>query len=504
MGEGAMVEMRGITKRFPGVTANAGVDFTAFGGELHALVGENGAGKTTLMRTLYGMHAPDSGEIRLFGNPVRISSPRDAISHGIGMVHQRFMLVPALTVLDNLILGDEPATFGRTDYRSARVRMTELCERFDFQLDPSTRVDGLSASGQQKLEILKALYRGARILILDEPTSVLSPQEADGLFRVLHRMAGEGMCVILISHKLRDVIAHSAKVTVLRQGRSIASCPTSETDADALAALMVGSRAKATEVDRRGVNLSGEVLLAIGGLRVRSGHGLPAVDDVDLDVRRGEIVGIAGVDGNGQRELAEAIVGLRASSGSVRLGSTEVGGMTVRRRLESGIAYIPESHSTAFAQDFPLTDNAILGRHRSAEFAHAGVTRPRAIREFAAEVVADYGVRAAGLETPVRSLSGGNQQKLVLGRTLSGCPNLLVACQPTQGLDVASSAEVHNRVVECAQSGAGVILVSHDLDEIMELSDRIVVMFKGRIAGTLSRAEATRERIGALMMGAAQ
>ena len=496
------VEMLGITKRFPGVIANDQVGFSARWGEIHALIGENGAGKTTLMNILYGLLPADSGAIKIFGQEVRITTPRQAISLGIGMVHQHFMLVQAFTVLENIILGAEPVRLGRTDYREARTRVKGLCARFQLEIDINARVGGLSVSSQQKVEILKALYRNARLLILDEPASVLAPQEAESLFRMLRGMASEGMCIILISHKLHEVMTYTDRVTVLRQGKSVACMETASTNPDELAGLMVGAGSRETPPKTAETPILEPSVLVVEDLSVMRDSGLPAVNSISLEVSRGKIVGIAGVDGNGQRELAEALIGLRPATGSARLGRLQLLGLSVRQRLDAGIAYIPEDRRFAVMPDACIEDNAILGRHWSPAFARSGFLKQGAVRSHANALIDKYDIRAGRPEMPVRYLSGGNQQKLVLGRALSGEPRLLIACQPTRGLDVNAAAEVRDHLrAECAR-GAGVLLISYDLDEILDLSDRIIVMLRGGMVGALRRQEANREILGALMVGA--
>jgi len=495
------VEMLRITKRFPGVWANDGADFYARWGEVHALVGENGAGKTTLMNVLYGLHLLDSGEIKVSGTRVEITSPRDAITLGIGMVHQQFMLVNAFTALENIILGAEPVQLGRTDYRRAEKTILETCKRFQLPVDLHAKVGDLSVSSQQKVEILKALYRDARILILDEPTSVLAPQEAESLFAMLRRMAGEGMCVILISHKLRDVMDHADRVTVLRRGRSVACMETASTTAEDLARLMVGEDADLELMERRAPSGESDVL-AVRDMSAQGDSGVRAVSGISFEVRAGEILGVAGVDGSGQRELAEALIGLTKASGSAVLDGKELLGTSVRERLEAGIAYVPEDRRFAVVPDYSIRDNAILGLHFERPFARNGILNPGAARECASTLIADFDIRAVGDEMPVRFLSGGNQQKLVLGRSLHRKPRLLIACQPTRGLDVNAAAEVHRHLLAECSRGAGILLVSYDLDEILSLSDRVLVMYHGRSAGILAREEADREKIGGLMLGA--
>lgn len=498
------VEMLRITKRFPGVLANDRVDFSARWGELHALIGENGAGKTTLMNVLYGLHRSDSGDIRISGQHVEVATPRDAIALGIGMVHQHFMLVHAFTALENTILGAEPVNLGRTDYHLAESKVRESCERFRLHVDLRAKVADLSVSSQQKVEILKALYRDARILILDEPTSVLAPQEAESLFEMLRRLTAEGMCVILISHKLHEVMAYADRVTVLRQGKSIGCVETASTSPNELARLMVGADVEAAPAKSRTVAQDQLPILSVRDLAVAGSSDVPAVSSMSFEVYPGEVLGIAGVDGNGQRELAEALVGLRKATGSVLLDGRELLDMPVRRRLESGLAYVPEDRRLAVVPECSMQDNAILGLHRERAFARYGVLSPTAARVHAAALIDRFDIRAIGPGMPVRFLSGGNQQKLVLGRALCREPRLLIACQPTRGLDVNAAAEIHRHLLAECDRGAAVLLVSYDLDEILSLSDRILVMFQGRAAGVLSREEANRGNVGALMLGAGQ
>lgn len=497
------VEMRAITKRFPSVIANDKVDFTAYQGELHALIGENGAGKTTLMNILYGMLTPDHGEIRIFGKPVRIQSPRDAISLKIGMVHQRFMLVQAFTALENIILGCEPTHLLQTDYHSAEKRLREICEQFGLYVDLHARVADLSVSSQQKVEILKALYRQARILILDEPTSVLAPQEVESLFAMLRRLVEDGMCIILISHKLREVLGYSDRVTVLRHGKSVACLETTSTTAEELTRLMVGSEGN-FEIPRQAtktVDLTSEPILKVSNLRVIGESGVPAVNGLSFELYPGEILGVAGIDGNGQRELAEALIGLRKGLGSIKLDGREIIGMSVRQRLKLRIAYIPEDRRFALLLENRIIDNAILGSHWEEPIAKAGILNIRACREHASRLIENLNIRAIGPEMAAGQLSGGNQQKLVFGRALEREPRLLIASQPTCGLDVSASAEVRMRLIEACNQGAGILLISYDLDEILSLSDRVMVMFQGRIAGILKGEEATPQNVGALMLG---
>lgn len=501
--EPTAVDMRKITKSFPGVIADRQVDFTARWGEIHALIGENGAGKSTLMKVLYGSYLPDSGEIRVSDVSVSIKSPGDAIRLGIGMVHQRFMLIPAFTALENVILGSEPVRKGRIDYSAAENTVKEICGRLDLDINLNAKVSSLSVSSQQKVEILKALYRKARILILDEPTSILAPRETENLFLMLRRMASEGMCIILISHKLSDVMAYTDRVTILRQGMSVASMNTGSTNPEEMARLMVGQDAGVIPAARHNPEGSRRSVLMVRGLCADGDSGRTAVDGVDFDLCGGEIVGVAGVDGNGQRELAEAIFGLRRASGSVSFVGRELTGMPVKDRISLGMAYIPEDTDNAVIPDFNIDENAILGSQSDSRFTRFGIINRRSIESYAAGIISEYKVKSTGTDMPVRMLSGGNQQKLILGRALESRPKLLVASQPTRGLDVNAAGEIHRRLTEQASGGSTVLLISYDLDEILSLSDRIMVMYKGRIVRILDRNEADREIIGALMLGAA-
>ncbi|MHB1000094.1 MAG: ABC transporter ATP-binding protein [Armatimonadota bacterium] len=502
--QASAVEMVDITKSFPGILANDRVRFSAGWGEVHALIGENGAGKSTLMKVLYGMYKPDSGEIRVDGKTTVIASPHDAINLGIGMVHQKFMLVQAFTALENIILGMEPSRKGRIDYRSAESAIRDICTKLNLEIDLNSKVCDLSVSSQQKIEILKALYRRAHILILDEPSSILAPQEAENLFLMLRKMAREGMCVILISHKLSDVMKYTDRVTVMRQGRSIDSMRTGTTSAGQLARMMVGADTAEVYAGDRASTADHLPVLAVRDLVVTDNAGKRVVDSADFNIYSGEILGVAGVDGNGQRELAEALAGLRKASGSIRFGETELAGLSVRERLDCGIAYIPEDPVHAVVPDFTITENSILGSHGHPPFVSKGMIDGRAAESHAEEIIGEFNVKASGTDMPVRLLSGGNQQKLVLGRTLTRKPKLIIASQPTRGLDINAAADIHRRLLDAAspESGTGILLISYDLDEILAVSDRIMVMYKGRIVRILDRDQADRETIGALMLGA--
>jgi general nucleoside transport system ATP-binding protein len=495
--------MRGITKRFPGVVANEAVDFEAAAGEVHALLGENGAGKSTLSNILTGLYQPDDGEIRLYGEPVRFGSPSDAIDAGIGMVHQHFRLVPPFTVAENVVLGDhrhDGAHF-LIDQRAIGRRVLELGRRYSLAVDPRARIWQLSLGEQQRVEILKSLYKEARILILDEPTAVLTPQESRQLFGTIRAMADDGRTIIFISHKLHEVKAVADRVTILRGGRTVATVPAAEATPRSLAALMVGREIELGRRNRR--HDVGETCLEVDELSTDGDRGLPAVKGVSLAVRRGEIVGVAGVAGNGQRELAEAIAGVRwPTSGTIRVAGKKLKGGDAREAIAAGIAYVPEDRlGTGLAPGLSVADNVVLKSYRRPPASRGPFLILRRIRELAEAVMRRYDVRASGPDAPVRQLSGGNLQKVVLGREFSGDPAVLVAASPTRGLDVAGIETVHAYLREAAEGGVGVLLISEDLDEIRALADRIAVMYEGAVVGEREAETATVEELGLLMAG---
>jgi simple sugar transport system ATP-binding protein len=503
----AAVELRGITKRFPGVVANDGVHFEAAEGEVHALLGENGAGKSTLSNILTGLYHPDEGQIFLGGKPVTFSSPRDALDAGIGMVHQHFRLVPPFTVAENVILGDQSAEGRRFMVNPRRIErnVAELGKRYRIAVDPGARIWQLSLGEQQRVEILKALYRQARILILDEPTAVLTPQESESLFETLRVMAGEGRTVIFISHKLHEVKAVADRVTVLRDGKTIETVDTASASPRSLAALMVGREVSLSERVERDGDI-GPPVLEVSGLAALGDRGAEALRDVDLTVHAGEIVAIAGVAGNGQRELAETITGMRApSGGDVKVDGRRLRGGDAREAIRAGIAHVPEDRlHTGVAPSLSIASNVVLKSYRGKHIALGPLLRLRTIREHAAHLIHRYDVRGGGPDLPARRLSGGNLQKVVLAREFHGDPRVLVVASPTRGLDVAAIETVHRYLREAASSGVGVLLISEDLDEILALADRIAVLFEGRIAGELDAGEATVEEIGLLMAGGGQ
>ena len=498
------LEMRAITKRFPGGTlANDSIDLDLGEREIHALLGENGAGKSTLMNILYGLVTPDEGEIRIDGKPVAIQGPSDAIARGIGMVHQHFMLVPVLTVAENVVLGQEVTNGGQVlDMGAAERRIHELAERLGFTVEPRARVDQLSLGQQQRVEILKAIYRGARILVLDEPTAVLTPQETREIFEVLRRLRDEGTSIIFISHKLDEVLEIADRITVIRRGKVVGTRKPAETNENELAELMVG-RAVSLRVDR-GQSHPGDVALEVTGLRAQDDRRHEVCQGVDLTVRAGEIVGIAGVGGNGQDELVECIVGLRKpTTGTIRLAGRDITRLSVEERRDFGIAYVPADRQRfGLVLPYLLPDNFVLTRYGEVPYAagFGGFIRQfRPIRTEATRLAKEFDVRSSSLDVPASTLSGGNQQKVVVAREFRHDLKLLVIDQPTRGLDVGSIEFIHKQVIERRDAGVGVLLVSAELDEVLDLSDRILVMYRGRIVGSFAAADAQREKVGLLM-----
>lgn len=472
-----LVYMKGITKRFPGVVANDGVNFDLKAGEVHALLGENGAGKSTLMSILTGLYRPDEGELHIEGRPVRFASPREAIRAGIGMVHQHFKLVGPLTVAENVVLGETDGLL--LDRKAIARKIREVSEAYGLKVDPEARVDLLSVGEQQRVEILRLLYRGARVLILDEPTAVLTPQEAEALFATLRAMASRGNGVIIITHKLHEVMAVSDRCTVLRHGRSIGTVETAHTTPAGLTEWMVG---RSVSLERYKAPVEpGPAALAVQDLWVNGERGTAAVRGATLQVHRGEILGIAGVAGNGQRELAEAIAGLR----KVTRGSVKTDGR---------LAYVPEDRlGTGLVPNLDLADNAYLRAFRSGSMADRWT--------FVSSLLERFDVRAASVKTPVKLLSGGNQQKLIVGRELLTDPTVIIAAQPARGLDIAATEAVHNLLLQARVDGKAILLMSEDLDELVALSDRIAVLFEGRVMGVVQADPARIPEIGLMMAG---
>ncbi|MDB4951332.1 MAG: putative transporter ATP-binding protein [Gemmatimonadetes bacterium] len=496
------VEMDGIVKTFGPVTANAGATLSVGAGEIHALVGENGAGKSTLMRVLGGGFAPDAGTVRVLGRDVTGWSTQDAIRAGVGIVHQHFMLVPTLTVAENVVLGSEPRRGLQLDGRRALDEVRALSERSGLRVPADRTVAELSVGEAQRVEILKTLYRGARILVLDEPTAVLSPPEVEELWTVLRRMRGEGATIVIITHKLDEVMAISDRITVMRHGRTVERLATADTTPTEIARAMVGRDVVLPSFTSDAVKAAGEGALQVRDLTVRDARGVTVVDSVSFDVAPGEILGIAGVEGNGQTELLEALAGLRAAVGGVvRIDGRDVGGTSVRRRADAGLSHIPEDrHRRGLILDYSVADNLVLGQQH--HFARRGVMDRAAVARNAAEKVAAFDIRPPSAALPARALSGGNQQKIVIAREMGRDFRVLLAAQPTRGVDVGAIEFIHGQLREARAAGKAVLLVSADLQEVLALADRVAVMYGGRFVAVLPRAAASEEVLGRYMTGA--
>lgn len=498
-----LVEMRSIDKVYPnGVAANRHVDFSVEQGEIHALVGENGAGKSTLMKILYGLEHPTGGEILLRGKPVTIHSPHEAIDLGIGMVHQNFMLVPSFTVAENVVLGREPRK-GRFVDRDAAIRITEeLAREYGLAVDPTAPVEATPVGMRQRVEILKTLYRGADLLILDEPTAVLTPQETDDLFDAIHRLVGQGKTVIFITHKLREVKAIADRVTVMRLGAVTGRVNTADVSEEEIARMMVG-RNVFLQV-KRPPRTHGEAVAEVRHLAYVAPSGRPALRDLSFNVYAGEILGIAGVEGNGQTELAEVFSGLKpATTGSIRINGQEITQCSARQVRAAGVAHIPEDRLTnGVALEATIADNLVVDRYRLLPFAHQGVLRQGRIREQAVKLMDEFDIRAAGCDAPMHSLSGGNMQKVIVAREFSAAPSLLIAAQPTRGVDIGASEFVRTQLIQKRNEGLAVLLISADLAEVMSLADRIAIMYKGRIVAILpNTSDLTEQELGLYMLG---
>ncbi|RKS76252.1 nucleoside ABC transporter ATP-binding protein [Actinomadura pelletieri DSM 43383] len=497
------VRLTSITKRFPGVVANRDIDLTIERGEVHALCGENGAGKSTLMKILYGMQRPDEGTIEVEGEPVSFRTPADAIDRGIGMVHQHFKLADNLTVLENVILGAEPRRLGRIDFASARAKIREMAQAYGLRVDPDVLVETLGVGERQRVEILKVLYRGARVLILDEPTAVLVPQEVDELFGNLRELRAEGLTVLFISHKLDEVLAVADTISVIRRGTTVATrLDPRETTSRRLAELMVGSELPTPEL--RESTVTEDVQLDVSGLTVLTPEGRPVVDDVSLRIRRGEIVGLAGVEGNGQSELIETIMGIRhADTGTILYGGEDVTHWTTRRRREAGIAYIPEDrHRHGLVLEGTLWENRMLGHQTRPPNVRGPWVDRRGARRDTTRIVQAYDVRTPGIDVPAAALSGGNQQKLIVGREMSGEPRLLIAAHPTRGIDVGAQAAIWDHLRRARADGLAVLLISADLEELIGMSDTLHVILRGRLVAEVDPRTVTPEELGSAMTGA--
>lgn len=494
------VQMQGIVKRFPGVVANDGIDLSVRAGEIHALLGENGAGKSTLMNILFGIYAPDEGEIRINGHVAHFSGPRAAVDAGLGMVHQHFMLIPRFTVTENVILGAEGPDFV-LDRAAAAAKVAELADSYGLHVDPAARVETLPVGLQQRVEILRALYQGSKILILDEPTALLTPQEVEDLYGILHRLRDGGSTIIFITHKLREIAAISDRVTVIRRGKTVGTRVTKESTSAELAELMVG-REVLLRVERPPAH-PGETILEGKNLTCAGSHGQTTLDIESLTLRRGEILGICGVEGNGQTELIEVLSGLRKpDTGTVMVRSRDIAGRDANAFREAGISYIPEDrHGRGLVLDFPLWENVLLGNTQRSSFARFGWIRGGHIRHLTRKLMSSFDVRAPSANTPARTLSGGNQQKLIIARELERNPDVLLAIQPTRGLDVGAIEFVHRQIVEARDANKAVLLLSFDLDEVLDLSDRIAVLFQGRITAEFQSDDVSRTELGLYMGG---
>jgi ABC-type uncharacterized transport system ATPase subunit len=496
------VRLDGITKRFGDVVANDGVDFTLEKGTVHALIGENGAGKSTLMSVLYGLYDPDEGRITVDGSRRAFDSPRAAIDAGIGMIHQHFQLVDTMTVIQNIVLGHEPTGGGLVDTASARSAIADICSTYGFEVDEylDTPIEELGVGIQQRVEIVKSLYRGADVLILDEPTAVLTPQEVENLFEVMDELTAEGHSLIFITHKLDEAMA-ADDITVLRDGRSVGTVDAEDTTQEELARMMVG-RDVLFDTEARETS-PGDPIVDVTGLGVADDRGLEAVAGVDFEVREGEVFAIAGVEGNGQSELVEALTGLRsAETGTITFDGADITDTSRRRRIESGIAYVPEDRQeTGLVQDYDLVHNALVGNQTVAPYAHNGFLDWAAVRDHADDIIDEYDVHPSDRDTEAASLSGGNQQKFVVGRELERDPAFVAAAHPTRGVDIGSIEFIHERLREMRDEGLALLLVSSKLDEIQQLSDRIAVMYEGEFVDIVDPEAVTEEQLGLMMAG---
>ncbi|WP_311837363.1 ABC transporter ATP-binding protein [Brevibacillus aydinogluensis] len=493
--------MRGITKRFPGIVANDNINLVVKKGEIHALLGENGAGKSTLMNILFGLYQPDEGEILINGKPVNITSPNVANDLGIGMVHQHFMLVETFTVTENIVLGNEPKNGLKIDIRRAEKEVEELSRKYGLKVDPTAKIADISVGMQQRVEILKTLYRGADILIFDEPTAVLTPQEIQELIEIMHNLVKEGKTIILITHKLKEIMAVCDAVTIIRRGKVIDSVAVKDTNPDELAAKMVG-REVTFKVDKKPPQPK-EVILSVENVTAMGNRGVNALNGISFEVRAGEILGIAGVDGNGQSELIEVLTGLRkASGGRVLLKGQDITNRLPREISEAGLSHIPEDrHKRGLVLDFTMSENMVLETYFHPRFNKNGFLDYAAIDKHASKLIEEFDVRTPSIHTKARALSGGNQQKAIIAREVDKDPDLLIAAQPTRGLDVGAIEFIHKRLVEQRDKGKAVLLISLELDEVINVSDRIAVIYEGQIVGIVDAKSTTEQELGLMMSG---
>ncbi len=501
---GNAIELSGITKRFPGVVANDNVSLTVAEGEIHAICGENGAGKSTLMKILYGMQRPDEGVMQVNGKEVSFGSPTDAIDAGIGMVHQHFMLAEQFSVMENIILGSEPSLGGgRINFDEARSHLNEVSQAYGLDVDPDDLIETLEVGERQRVEIIKVLFRGARILILDEPTAVLVPQEVEELFRNLRELKAGGATIIFIDHKLQEVLEISDTVTVIRRGKTVGTVAADSVSAGDLAEMMVGSELPTPETS--GSTVTDTVALEVENLTINGSDGRPVVRDLSLQIRKGEVVGVAGIEGNGQTELVDAIVGTRmADAGTVKLLGKDITDRSVRARREAGIGYVPQDrHREGLLLDAPLWENAALGHQTEKPYAKGFWIDRQGSKQRTETIREEFDVRTPSIDVAASALSGGNQQKLILGREMTADPELLIAAHPTRGIDVGAQADVWNDIRTARAEGLATMLISADLDELIGLSDTIVVMYHGKLVATLDPAEVTPRSLGSYMTGAA-
>ncbi len=500
-----VVEMLHIRKEFPGIVANDDITIQLKKGEIHALLGENGAGKSTLMNVLFGLYQPEKGEIRVNGEKVNITNPNIANDLGIGMVHQHFMLVDTFTVTQNIILGSEPTKkSGKINLKKAEKEVQELSDRYGLKVDPAAKISDISVGMQQRAEILKTLYRGAEVLIFDEPTAVLTPQEINELIEIMRSLIKEGKSIILITHKLKEIMEVCDRCTVIRKGKGITTVDVKDSNVTELASLMVG-RDVSFKTDKLAAEPK-EVVLKIDNLFVKDSRKVDLVKGLNLELHAGEIVGIAGVDGNGQSELIEAITGLvKSESGTIKLNNKDITNMTPRKVTESGVGHIPQDrHKYGLVLDYPIGENMVLQTYYQKPFSKGGVLNFKAIYQKATKLIKEYDVRTPSEHTKARALSGGNQQKAIISREVDRSPDLLIAAQPTRGLDVGAIEFIHRKLIEERDKGKAVLLVSFELDEIMDVSDRIAVMFDGRIVANVKPEETNEQELGLLMAGSTE